>query len=80
FYLALYWAEALAAQNKDAELKARFAPLAKALAENEAKIVAELTAVQGKPVDVGGYYRPDEKLVAAAMRPSKTFNAVLAAL
>ena len=80
FYLALYWAEALAAQNKDAELKARFAPLAKALAENEVRIIAELTAVQGKPVDIGGYYRPDEKLVSAAMRPSKTFNAALAAL
>ena len=80
FYLALYWAEALAAQNKDAELKACFAPLAKTLAENEVKIAAELTAVQGKPVDVGGYYRPDEKLVAAAMRPSKTFNAALSAL
>jgi len=80
FYLALYWAEALAAQNKDADLKARFAPLAKTLAENEAKIVAELNAVQGKPADIGGYYRPDEKLAAAAMRPSKTFNAALAAL
>ncbi|MCC7299988.1 MAG: NADP-dependent isocitrate dehydrogenase [Verrucomicrobia bacterium] len=80
FYLALYWAEALAAQNKDAELKARFAPLAKTLAENETRIVAELTAVQGKPVDVGGYYRPDEKLAANAMRPSKTFNAALSAL
>ncbi|MFA6173807.1 MAG: NADP-dependent isocitrate dehydrogenase [Kiritimatiellales bacterium] len=79
FYLALYWAEALAAQNKDAELKARFAPLAKALAENETKIIAELTAVQGKPVDIGGYYRPDERL-AAAMRPSKTFNSAIAAL
>ncbi|MGE4489780.1 MAG: NADP-dependent isocitrate dehydrogenase [Kiritimatiellales bacterium] len=80
FYLALYWAEALAAQDKDAELKARFAPLAKTLAENEEKIVAELIAVQGKPVDIGGYYRPDEKLAAAAMRPSQTFNAALAAL
>ena len=80
FYLALYWAEALAAQNKDAELKTRFAPLAKTLAENEAKIIAELTGVQGKPVDIGGYYRPEEKLVSAAMRPSKTFNAALAAL
>jgi isocitrate dehydrogenase len=80
FYLALYWAEALAAQDKDTELKVRFAPLAKALAENEAKIVAELIAVQGKPVNVGGYYRPDETLVAKAMRPSKTFNAALAAL
>jgi isocitrate dehydrogenase len=80
FYLALYWAEALAAQNKDADLKARFAPLAKALVENEEKIINELTAVQGKPVDIGGYYRPDEKLVSAAMRPSQTFNAILAAL
>jgi isocitrate dehydrogenase len=80
FYLALYWAEALATQNKDAELKARFTPLAKTLAENETKIVAELTAVQGKPVDVGGYYRPDEKLAAKAMRPSQTFNAALKAL
>jgi isocitrate dehydrogenase len=80
FYLTLYWAEALAAQNKDTELKARFAPLAKVLAENEAKIIAELTAVQGKPVDIGGYYRPDEKLVEAAMRPSQTFNAALASL
>jgi len=80
FYLALYWAEALAAQDKDAELKARFAPMATALAENEEKIVAELAAVQGKPVDIGGYYRPDEALVSAAMRPSQTFNAVLATL
>jgi isocitrate dehydrogenase len=80
FYLALYWAEALAAQNKDVELKTRFAPLAKTLAENEARIVAELNAVQGKPVDVGGYYRPDAELVASAMRPSKTFNAALSAL
>lgn len=79
-YLALYWAEALSAQDKDAELKARFAPLAKALAENEEKIVTELAAVQGRPVDIGGYYRPDEKLVSAAMRPSQTFNATLAAL
>ena len=59
FYLALYWAQALAAQDDDAALKARFAPLAKALAANEAKIVAELDAVQGKPVDIGGYYHPD---------------------
>ncbi len=80
FYLALYWAEALAAQDKDAELKARFAPLAKTLAENEAKIVGELSVVQGKPVDVGGYYRPDETLAAKSMRPSETFNAALAAL
>jgi len=74
FYLALYWAEALAAQNKDADLKVRFAPLAKALRAGELKIVEELNSVQGKPVDIGGYYRPDEKLTSAAMRPSQTFN------
>jgi isocitrate dehydrogenase len=79
FYLALYWAEALAAQESDAELKARFAPLAKALADHEATIVAELNAVQGQPVDLGGYYHPDEKRVCAAMRPSPTFNSALAA-
>jgi isocitrate dehydrogenase len=80
FYLALYWAQALAAQDEDAQLKARFAPLARALAENEARIVAELAAVQGKPVDIGGYYRPDAAKMARAMRPSATFNATLAAL
>jgi isocitrate dehydrogenase len=80
FYLALYWAQALAAQDSDAALKAKFAPLAKALAENEAKIVAELNGVQGKPVDIGGYYRPDLAKVGEAMRPSATFNAALAAL
>ena len=80
FYLALYWAQALAAQDEDAQLKARFAPLAHALAENEARIVAELAAVQGKPVDIGGYYRPDAAKMARAMRPSATFNATLAAL
>ncbi|MDG6347268.1 NADP-dependent isocitrate dehydrogenase [Luteimonas sp. 8-5] len=80
FYLAMYWAQALAAQDEDAALKARFAPLAETLAANEEKIVAELVAVQGKPVDIGGYYRPDEAKMAAAMRPSATFNAALAAL
>ena len=80
FYLAMYWAQALAAQDEDAALKAKFAPLAKALADNEQKIVAELIAVQGKPVDIGGYYRPDLAKVSAAMRPSATFNAALAAL
>lgn len=80
FYLALYWAEALAAQNKEPELAARFAPFYKALAENEAKIVEELNAVQGQPVDIGGYYRPGDEKVSAAMRPSATFNAALAAL
>ncbi|KAA2284094.1 NADP-dependent isocitrate dehydrogenase [Arenimonas fontis] len=80
FYLALYWAQALAEQDEDAALRAKFAPLAKALAENEEKIVAELNGVQGRPVDIGGYYRPDPAKAAAAMRPSPTFNAALAAL
>src|SRR5690606_29838243 len=80
FYLALYWAEALAAQDEDAELKAVFAPVAEKLAANEAKIVEELLAVQGKPVDIGGYYMPDEDKVTAAMRPSATFNAILAGI
>jgi isocitrate dehydrogenase len=80
FYLAMYWAQALAAQDEDAELKAKFAPLAKALAENEEKIVGELIAAQGKPVEMGGYYHPDLAKVSAAMRPSATFNAALAAL
>ncbi len=77
FYLALYWAQALAAQNEDAALKAKFAPLAEALARDEAKIMAELNAVQGKPVDIGGYYHPDLAKAGAAMRPSPTFNAAL---
>ena len=77
FYLALYWAQALAAQDEDAELKAKFAPLAKALADNEDKIVAELAAVQGKPADIGGYYAVDPAKVEAVMRPSSTLNAVL---
>ena len=77
FYLALYWAQALAAQDDDTALKARFAPLAKALADDEAKIVAELAAVQGRPVDIGGYYRPDPAKVRAAMRPSGTLNQLI---
>ncbi|CAM3684733.1 Isocitrate dehydrogenase [NADP] [Pseudomonas reidholzensis] len=80
FYLTLYWAEALAAQSDDAALQARFAPLAKTLAENEATIVAELNAVQGKPVDIGGYYAPDAELTAKVMRPSQTLNSAIAAL
>ncbi|GEJ55716.1 isocitrate dehydrogenase, NADP-dependent [Anaeromyxobacter diazotrophicus] len=80
FYLALYWAEALAAQAKDKELQARFAKVAKQLAENEAKIAGELIAAQGKPVDMGGYYRPDPKKTAAAMRPSATLNAIIEAM
>ena len=80
FYLALYWAQALAAQSEDAELAAKFAPLAKALADNEVTIVAELAAVQGKPVDIGGYYLPDMAKLEAVMRPSATFNAALASM
>ena len=77
FYLALYWAQELAQQSDDAELATRFAPLAKALADNEQKIVDELDAVQGKPVEIDGYYRPDNDKVAAAMRPSETLNEAL---
>ena len=80
FYLALYWAQALAAQNSDADLKQRFTPVAQKLTASEAQIVAELLAVQGKPADVGGYYQPDDKLASAALRPSATFNAILAAI
>jgi isocitrate dehydrogenase len=77
FYLALAWAKALAAQDEDAELKQRFAKVAGALAENEGKITAELLAAQGKPVDIGGYYWPDDAKCAAAMRPSATLNAII---
>ncbi len=80
FYLALYWAQALAAQTADAELQAKFKPVAEALTANESKIVSELLAVQGNPVDVGGYYKPDTAKADAALRPSGTFNAVLAGL
>jgi len=77
FYLAMYWAQALAEQTADAGLAARFKPLAQALADNELKIVGELAAVQGKPVDIGGYYQPDLAALTAAMRPSATFNTAL---
>ena len=80
FYLALYWAEALAAQDQDLELKKIFRPIAEKLTANEKRIGDELIAVQGKPVDIGGYYRPDEAKASAAMRPSATFNEILAAL
>lgn len=80
FYLATYWAQALAAQTDDAELATQFAPIAKALVESEAKIVDELLAAGGKPVDLGGYYRPDFAKVSAAMRPSATLNAILAGI
>ena len=77
FYLALYWAQALAAQTEDAALQTQFAPVAKALTENEEKIVAELNAVQGHAVDIGGYYLPDVAKTDAVMRPSATLNAAL---
>ena len=80
FYLALYWAQALAAQSEDTALQGQFTQLAKTLAENEATIVAELNAVQGKPVDIGGYYHADAELISKAMRPSATLNAAIAAL
>jgi isocitrate dehydrogenase len=80
FYLAMFWAQALAAQTEDAELAAYFAPLAKSLTDNEAKIVEELAAVQGKPADIGGYYLPDAAKLEAVMRPSPTLNAVLASV
>jgi len=80
FYLAMYWAQAVAAQSDDAELKARFTPVAQAMVENEAKIVEELISAQGPAMDVGGYYKPDTAKVAAAMRPSATLNAIVSAV
>lgn len=80
FYLAMYWAQALAAQTEDAALAAKFAPIAKQLTDNEAAIVAELAAVQGKPADIGGYYQPDLAKLDAVMRPSATFNAAIDAV
>ncbi|MFM0095311.1 NADP-dependent isocitrate dehydrogenase [Paraburkholderia nemoris] len=80
FYLAMYWAEALAAQTEDAALQAQFAGVAKAMAENEAKIIEELGAAQGKPVDIGGYYRPNVELTSKAMRPSATLNKIVDAV
>jgi isocitrate dehydrogenase len=77
FYLALYWAEAMAEQTKNTELQERFAPLAKALTEKEEQIANELIAAQGKPVEIGGYYNPDAKKAEEVMRPSATLNAVL---
>ncbi|MBA1273859.1 NADP-dependent isocitrate dehydrogenase [Stutzerimonas azotifigens] len=79
FYLALYWSQELASQTEDAALAAHFAPLAKRLTESEAKIVAELNAVQGQPADIGGYYRTNPELTSKVMRPSETFNTALAA-
>lgn len=78
YYLAMYWAEALAGQDNDLELKARFGPLAKALNDHHDKIIKELTEIQGQPVDIGGYYHPDASKADAAMRPSETLNSILA--
>ncbi|MCP2088761.1 UNVERIFIED_ORG: isocitrate dehydrogenase [Paraburkholderia sediminicola] len=80
FYLAMYWAEALAAQTDDAALQAQFDGVAKAMADNEAKIIEELGAAQGKPVDIGGYYRPNVELTSKAMRPSATLNKIVDAV
>ena len=80
YYLARYWAEALAAQTKDSAEQARFAPVAKKLADNEAEIAEELLAAQGEPVDIGGYYMPEPAKAGEAMRPSATFNAIIGAL
>ena len=77
FYLAMYWAQALAEQHADEDIQARFIPVAQQLADNEAAIVAELNGVQGAPADLGGYYRPDPELTAKLMRPSETLNAVI---
>ena len=76
----MYWAKALATQDKSSSLKTKFAELAKAMTKDESKIVDELNAVQGKPVDIGGYFMPDCAKTAAAMRPSKTLNDSLATL
>ena len=80
FYLALYWARELAAQTTDPELAAAFVPLARRLSDDEEAIVGELLAVQGSPADIGGYYRPDDDLASAVMRPSRAFNEALATL
>jgi isocitrate dehydrogenase len=77
FYLAMYWAEALAEQKEDAELAKRFAAVAKQLQAAEAKILGELNEAQGKPVDIGGYFRPNFQQLTAVMRPSQTFNTII---
>jgi isocitrate dehydrogenase len=77
FYLALYWAEALAQQDKDADMKTRFSKIYKELKANEDKIAKDLISVQGKPVDLGGYYVPDDKKADDVMRPSSTFNKII---
>ena len=80
FFLGMYWAEALASQDEDAELKEKFTKIAADLKENEAKILSEIAAAEGKPTDMGGYYKPNKELVAKAMRPSTTLNAIIDAI
>jgi isocitrate dehydrogenase len=80
YYLARYWAEALAEQSRDADLKTRFAPIAKNLVEGESQILKELTVVQGRAVDIGGYYQPSDSKAALAMRPSESFNKIVASV
>jgi isocitrate dehydrogenase len=80
FYLAMYWAQALAEQDKDTAIKDRFTKVAAELSAKESKIAEEMLAVQGKPVDMGGYFMPDPEKAGKAMRPSKTFNAIIDAL
>jgi isocitrate dehydrogenase len=77
FYLAMYWAEALANQSKDVELKSKFTPIATELISNESKINSELIGAQGKTQNIGGYYQPNSKLTSQAMRPSATLNSIL---
>ncbi|MFN3802106.1 NADP-dependent isocitrate dehydrogenase, partial [Belliella pelovolcani] len=77
FYLAMYWAEALAAQDKDAELKSKFGSIAKEMKDKEAQILTELNEAQGVKVDIGGYYKPNEEKTSSVMRPSSTLNAIL---
>ena len=80
FYLALYWAQALAEQNDDSDLKEIFTPIAEQLTKNEEKIVNELNSAQGKPVDLGGYYHPNKELVSQVMRASATLNTIIEGL
>jgi isocitrate dehydrogenase len=79
FYLAMYWAQALAKQNQDSDFKTQFEAIYQQLAEKKAKILSELNAVQGQPLELGGYYHPDRKLMETAMRPSVTFNQIIEA-
>ena len=77
FYLALYWAQGIANQDKNAELKAEFTPIAKALSNNEERIISELNEIQGQAVNIGAYYQPNDAIASEAMRPSTTLNTIL---